>query len=207
VIAAFEATQVKVSVNGGAFVTAANTAIPALAATLFDLLSQGGSTGHYNGRAIWSATCLGTLTDTDAAALHTILQAGDEPVISDFPSVALLSALMPMSSSSYVRITRVAEAPAITVAPAAVKTVAKSALVEASLPLSVNKHVRINPNVLIVDVGMFGTSPAARKAVRRAPTVVGGGVSVVAELRGRRVHPPATSPAGRIVHDARGDAQ
>lgn len=61
------ATQVKVSVNGGAHVAVGNTSIPTLAATLADIGSQGGTVNHIDGRCKWAATLVGALTDVDAA--------------------------------------------------------------------------------------------------------------------------------------------
>lgn len=72
VIFAGTATALKVSVDGGAFSSVANSSIPTLAASLIDLLSQAGTSGHFDGRVKWAALFTGTLTDTDAANLHAL---------------------------------------------------------------------------------------------------------------------------------------
>jgi hypothetical protein len=71
-IAAWTGTQVKVSVNGGAFVTVANAAIPTgLPATVVigDSTSSGG-TRSLDGDVLWTATGTGALTDANAATIH-----------------------------------------------------------------------------------------------------------------------------------------
>lgn len=71
VIFACDSGHVKVSVNGGAFTSVANTSIPTLAATLADLGSQA-ATSQLDGRVLWAAVFTGTLSDADAAALNSL---------------------------------------------------------------------------------------------------------------------------------------
>lgn len=70
VIAAWTSTQIKVSVDGGAFTTAGNTNIPALAATLMDLGGDRGSQQFLWGDMRWALWGTGALTDANAATLY-----------------------------------------------------------------------------------------------------------------------------------------
>jgi len=70
VIAAWDALNLKVSVNGGAFTSAAATNIPTLAATMLDIGSIAGTSEHLNGDVLWFACGTGTLTDADAATIN-----------------------------------------------------------------------------------------------------------------------------------------
>lgn len=72
---AWTATTNQLSLNGGAYTSAANTAIPTLAATLLDVGNSSGAS-HLRGNVRWFATFAGTLTDADAAALNAF---GDTP--------------------------------------------------------------------------------------------------------------------------------
>jgi hypothetical protein len=94
VVFACDAGNVKVSVNGGAFVSVANTSIPTLAAALFDIASQA-ATAHLNGRVLWAAFGKGALANADAAALAALS--------SSSPSVAAFSpsAIWPAVTSAY----------------------------------------------------------------------------------------------------------
>lgn len=69
VIFACTSTTVKVSVGGGAFTSVANTSIPTLAATLFDIASNAAA-NHFPGSIRWAAFGTGTLTDANAATMH-----------------------------------------------------------------------------------------------------------------------------------------
>ena len=97
VIAAWTATEIKISVNGGAFVSAASTNIPTLAAAFFDIASWAGSY-QLDGDVLWSAFGKGTLTDADAADLHAL---GDADPAGDLPLAAGLSALWPADDAEY----------------------------------------------------------------------------------------------------------
>lgn len=70
VIAAWDSTHVKVSVDGGAFVSAADTNIPTLAATTMDVGSSIGTSNHIAGDVKWLAWGKGAFTDTDAARVY-----------------------------------------------------------------------------------------------------------------------------------------
>lgn len=70
ILAAWTATTIKLSVNGSAFVSAASTAIPVLAATLFNIGSYFDGTQLFNGDAMWTIVGRGTLTDADATTAN-----------------------------------------------------------------------------------------------------------------------------------------
>lgn len=69
VVFAATSTQLKLSLNGGAFVTAGNTNIPTLTAANIDI---GNGDGPSNSWFHWMALGVGTLTDADAAALYAL---------------------------------------------------------------------------------------------------------------------------------------
>lgn len=92
-IGAWTASQLKISLNGGAFTTASRTDVPDLSAAPAHLGGQWDSnpTRYFNGELLWVALGLGTLTDADAAALAAL---GDsDPLPSDFPAGAQLTLL------------------------------------------------------------------------------------------------------------------
>ncbi len=70
VIGAWTSTQTKVSVNGAPFVTAANTNIPTLAATTFDIGSSIGANNFLSGDVRWAIWGTGTITDANALSLY-----------------------------------------------------------------------------------------------------------------------------------------
>ncbi len=78
VVAAWTAAAIKVSVNGGAFVSTADTSIPTLAATTADLGSQA-ATSHLDGDILWATLGTGTLTDDDALTIYGLSDA-DSPL-------------------------------------------------------------------------------------------------------------------------------
>lgn len=86
VIAAWDASNLKVSVDGAAFTSAAAANIPTLAASAFDIGSVGGSSEHIDGDIFWSACGTGTLTDTDASNLHA--NGNPDPPPGLFPTAA-----------------------------------------------------------------------------------------------------------------------
>jgi hypothetical protein len=105
VIACWDAGNVKISVNGGPFVSAAAALIPTLAATMFDIGSAGGGALVCDSRVKWAATFEGTLTDADAAWLDGELQAGNEPWPSDINEhapAAQCTATFPFDDTSYI---------------------------------------------------------------------------------------------------------
>jgi hypothetical protein len=98
VIGAVTATQAKVSVDGGAFAAVANTSVPTLAASIFDLLSQAGAS-HFDGRVLWFACGTGTLTDADAAALFAL--GNTDPGFGSASYAAAATGVMPFATSAY----------------------------------------------------------------------------------------------------------
>jgi type IV pilus assembly protein PilA len=89
VVGYWNATQVAVSVGGGAFVVAANSNIPTLAATTFDI-----GVGQYVNNALqwcncdvlWFAAGTGTLTNSDAGTINGF--GNSDPKRSSFPSAS-----------------------------------------------------------------------------------------------------------------------
>lgn len=69
VVFQWTATLTKVSVNGSAFTTVANTNIPTLADTTFDIGSLSDATRQINSAVWWAAAGTGSLSDADAATL------------------------------------------------------------------------------------------------------------------------------------------
>jgi YD repeat-containing protein len=70
VVAAWTATQLKLSINGAAFTTVSNSSVPALSGIqLFDLGSDAGSM-QFDGDIFWSATGSGVLANADATTLN-----------------------------------------------------------------------------------------------------------------------------------------
>lgn len=94
IVIAWTATQLKLSLDGGAFASIANTHIPTLAATLFDFGSGGtilSPDKEFDGDILWAAWGTGTLSDADAAFLHAT--GDDGPVPSQLPSAAACKAV------------------------------------------------------------------------------------------------------------------
>lgn len=96
VVAAWDSGHVKISINGGVFVSVANTNIPALADALIDLGGEHSNTTPLNGRILWAALGTGTLTDTDAATFNSY---GDNPPAD--PRVFTANAFWAAADSSY----------------------------------------------------------------------------------------------------------
>lgn len=69
VIAAWDATNLKLSVDGSVFASVAAANIPALAASLFDVGSVSGTSEHIDSDILWFACGTGTFADVDAARL------------------------------------------------------------------------------------------------------------------------------------------
>lgn len=87
-VAAWTPTQLKLSVDGGAFGTTTNTTVPQLTAGLFDIGSAGTASGTtpLNGELHWFATGTGTLTDADAATIHAF--GNTDPALTALPGAA-----------------------------------------------------------------------------------------------------------------------
>lgn len=90
-IAAWTATAVKISIDGAAFVSTAQSSIPTLAATTADI-GGGNWTGSISDvNHFWFACGTGTLTDTDAANIHA--NGNSDPSPGLFPSTADLTVI------------------------------------------------------------------------------------------------------------------
>lgn len=76
-VAAWDAGTVKVSVNGGAFISAGAALTPTLAAALFDIGSAGAASLVMDGDVLAFAGGTGPLTNADAATISALLAAGD----------------------------------------------------------------------------------------------------------------------------------
>lgn len=96
IIAAWTSTQIKLSVNGAAFSSAANTTIPTLAASTFDIGSAASSLS-IDSDILWFASGTGTLTDADAATLHAFGNSDHAP--GDFPGTC--TAVIPFTNTVY----------------------------------------------------------------------------------------------------------
>jgi RHS repeat-associated protein len=83
VVAAWTASQLKLSINGGSFTTASNSNVPALAATLFDLGSAAGSS-QLDGDLLWFAAGTGTLANADAGTLNGF--GNNDPTLAGLPA-------------------------------------------------------------------------------------------------------------------------
>jgi hypothetical protein len=100
---AWEAGQVRGSVDGSAFVSSARVrgGAPAAWKSTFDIGSRSGTSIFQNGDALWFACGTGKLTDADAADIAAI--SNIDPLFSDFPSNARssLTAIMPFTTGTY----------------------------------------------------------------------------------------------------------
>jgi hypothetical protein len=100
VVAAWTPSQLGLSWNGGAFVTAARSDIPDLSTVQANLGQQWNTDSQraLNGELLWVAMGTGTLTDDDAAALAAL---GDtDPTPTNFPEAAQLTALWNCTATS-----------------------------------------------------------------------------------------------------------
>lgn len=77
-ILTFTATVIGASLDGAVLTTTANSNIPTLAATLADIGSVAG-TGLFDGSVLWFLCGKGTLTNADAALLHSFGNADPNP--------------------------------------------------------------------------------------------------------------------------------
>lgn len=97
VIFAWTDTQLKVSVNGVAFTVGANSSIPTLAATLFEIGSSSGAS-HIDADVLWFIAGVDVPSDTDAATIHGF--GNTVPTFAAIP--ASPSMLWPGGGSTYV---------------------------------------------------------------------------------------------------------
>lgn len=81
-------TQIKMSINGSAFLSAASTHIPTVADTTVDIGSIGGAQ-QFDGEIKWFAMGLGTLTDVDVTRIGTFGDTDHLP--QDFPGSPQMS--------------------------------------------------------------------------------------------------------------------
>jgi hypothetical protein len=72
VVVAWDATNLYVSINGGAFTSLASPHVPAIGATTFDLGSTFGTDSWLNGDVFWSMFGSGTLSGADLTALNAL---------------------------------------------------------------------------------------------------------------------------------------
>jgi len=98
---AWTSTQLAVSINGGAFVTASNTQIPNMSnAPTFDIGSIGGNNGtQWDGDVLWTAAGTGTLSNTDAANLNNF--GNTDPMFNQLPAVGTPTMLWKANNSNY----------------------------------------------------------------------------------------------------------
>lgn len=83
VIAAWDASSLKISVDGSVFTSAVAANIPTLAATLFDIGSIAGASEHIAADFLWVATGFGSLTDANAATIHGL--GNTDPALTAIP--------------------------------------------------------------------------------------------------------------------------
>jgi hypothetical protein len=104
IISTGTAAEISISGNGVAFRTLGNTALPSVVATLADLGRQRTSAaGYMNGDLRCAAFGTGTLSNADAATLHTLLSAGDptpEQINAAIPA-AVCTAVWPADTAAY----------------------------------------------------------------------------------------------------------
>lgn len=101
-IGRWTATQLGISVDGAAFATAAQSAVPTLAATAFDIGGLAGSGTELDGDVLWFACGTGTLTDADAAAIHAF--GNTDPTWEDIDDITLaaqVTAVWPADTAAY----------------------------------------------------------------------------------------------------------
>jgi hypothetical protein len=98
------ATQAGISVNGGAFITLSLT-LPTFTnlPSLFDIGSQLGSSGHFDGDILWAASGTGTLTNTDAININNF--GNTDPGFSSFSGASAPTFAWRANTSSYVNST------------------------------------------------------------------------------------------------------
>jgi hypothetical protein len=105
VVGSWTATQISLSVNGGAFVTAANTLIPSGLGTNADIGTKlnYSASDNYNtlgGRLLWFAGLTGTPTSADLTMLAA-LPAATAPTLDLWSTAAAVSAIWPCRQATY----------------------------------------------------------------------------------------------------------
>jgi type IV pilus assembly protein PilA len=86
-IAAWDAGNIYLSINGGPFASASSTHIPTLSASQFDIGNKFlNAAGTLDGDILWFATGAGTLTNGDAATINS--WGSNDPNRSSFPTAA-----------------------------------------------------------------------------------------------------------------------
>lgn len=82
-ILAWTATACKVSIDGVAFTSAANSSIPTLAVTTAEIgqAANIGANFEFDGDIFWMAYGAGTLTDGNAATIHALGTVGNQPAV------------------------------------------------------------------------------------------------------------------------------
>lgn len=104
VIGTFDATTVKVSLNGAPFTAVANTNV-ATGATSVEIGTNGAGGAYLNGDEFWCLTGTGTLTDADAATINAFGNSDPSPAtIAAVLPAANCTAVMPFTSSAYTAI-------------------------------------------------------------------------------------------------------
>lgn len=100
VIGAWTATLLKVSPGGAAFISAANTSIPSILNSIFDIGRYSPSADSWiNSDVFWFACGTGTLTDNDAVGINAM--GSNDPQFSNFPAAAAATMIWHANTSQY----------------------------------------------------------------------------------------------------------
>ncbi|MDE2101466.1 MAG: hypothetical protein KGL39_29745 [Patescibacteria group bacterium] len=99
IVGYWTSTTLGIGVNGGAFVTAARSAVQGTMPSTFDLGSAGGGADFIDGDFLWAACGTGTLSNADAAMINAWIAA---PILEMFPSAAMAVAVMPFITANYI---------------------------------------------------------------------------------------------------------
>lgn len=81
-IGAWDATNVKVSINGAAFTSAGSSVVPTMTVAAFDVGSTG-TIDQLSGELMWCACGTGALTDGNAATINSF--GNNDPTLADLP--------------------------------------------------------------------------------------------------------------------------
>jgi hypothetical protein len=98
VIMAWTATVIKIGLNGAAFTSVANTAVPVLAIPTWDIGSLGSGGGNLSGEFLWVACGTGTLSDADSATIHGL--GNSDPLFGSLPGTPKM--VWPAVDASYI---------------------------------------------------------------------------------------------------------
>jgi hypothetical protein len=90
VVAAWDASTLKLSVNGAAFVTVASTTIPDLSTFETIHYANYGGSEQFQGRILWGAFGASALTDADAAAFAALGSTPGRADLPQFPSALVV---------------------------------------------------------------------------------------------------------------------